>query len=59
MCVQVCPHDALIYIETEKKAEEDQEQREELEIGLEALAKKYGKQKVREAVARMSASKKD
>jgi benzoyl-CoA reductase subunit BamC len=57
MCVQVCPHDALIYIETEEESEEE-EQREELEIGLEALAKKYGRQKVMEAVARMTMSKK-
>ena len=57
MCVQVCPHDALVYIETEEEGEEE-EQREEMEIGLEALAKKYGLQKVMDAVARMSMSKK-
>jgi benzoyl-CoA reductase subunit BamC len=58
MCVQVCPHDALIYLEREEEGGEEEEQREELEIGLEALAKKYGKQKVMDAVARMSMSKK-
>jgi benzoyl-CoA reductase subunit BamC len=57
MCVQVCPHDALIYEEREVEGEEE-ETREELEIGLESLAKKYGLQKVMDAVARMSMSKK-
>jgi benzoyl-CoA reductase subunit BamC len=53
MCVQVCPHDALTYEEKEEEGEEEQK-REELEIGLEALAKKHGVQKVRDALARMS-----
>jgi ferredoxin len=54
MCVQVCPHDALTYEEKEEEGEEEEEKREELEIGLEALAKKHGVQKVRNALARMS-----
>ena len=54
MCVQVCPHDALTYEEREEEGEEEEEKREELEIGLEALAKKHGRQKVMEALARMS-----
>ena len=54
MCVQVCPHDALTYEEKEEEGEEEEEKREELEIGLEALAKKHGVQKVRDALARMS-----
>ena len=58
MCVQVCPHDALVYIEREAEGGEEEVQREEMEIGLEALAKKYGLQKVMDAVARMSMSKK-
>jgi benzoyl-CoA reductase subunit BamC len=58
MCVQVCPHDALVYIEREEEGGEEQVQREEMEIGLEALAKKHGLQKIMDAVARMSMSKK-
>jgi benzoyl-CoA reductase subunit BamC len=58
MCVQVCPHDALTYEEREEEVSEEEETREEMEIGLEALAKKYGLQKVMDAVARMSTSKK-
>ena len=54
MCVQVCPHDALTYEEREEEGEEEEKKREELEIGLEALAKKHGRQKVMEALARMS-----
>jgi benzoyl-CoA reductase subunit BamC len=37
---------------------EEEEPREEMEIGLESLAKKYGMDKVMDAVARMSMSKK-
>jgi benzoyl-CoA reductase subunit BamC len=58
MCVQVCPHDALIYEEREVEVGEEEVKREEMEIGLEALAKKHGMQKVMDAVARMSMSKK-
>ena len=57
MCVQVCPHDALTYEETEEEGEEI-EQPDELETGLEALTKKHGVQKVMDAMARMSISKK-
>jgi len=57
MCVQVCPHDALTYEEREEEGEEE-ETREELEIGLDALAKKYGMKKVMDAVARIAVSKK-
>ena len=57
MCVKVCPHDALIY---EERGEEGamEEARDDLEIGLEALSKKYGRQKVMDAIARMSRSQK-
>ena len=58
MCVQVCPHDALTYEEREEEVAEEEEPREEMEIGLEALTKKYGMQKVMDAIARMSISKK-
>jgi len=57
MCVQVCPHDALTYEEREEEGEEE-EKREEMEVGLEALTKKHGRQKVMDALARMSISKK-
>ena len=54
MCVQWCLNDALIYEEREEEVDEDAVQPEEMEIGLEALAKKYGLEKVMDAVARMS-----
>jgi len=57
MCVQACPHDALTYEEREEEGEEE-EKREEMEVGLEALTKKHGLQKVMDALARMSISKK-
>jgi benzoyl-CoA reductase subunit BamC len=57
MCVQVCPHDALTYEEREEEGEEI-EPREEMEVGLESLAKKFGLQKIKDAIARMSMSKK-
>ena len=57
LCVKWCLNDALILEEREEEVEEEEEQ-EELDIGLEALAKKYGLQKVMDAVARMSMSKK-
>jgi benzoyl-CoA reductase subunit BamC len=58
MCVQWCLADALTYEEKEEEVEEEEEKREEMEIGLEALANKYGLQKIMETVARMSMSKK-
>ena len=57
MCVQWCLADALIYEEREEEVEE-QEEPEEAEIGLESLANKYGLQKIKDIVARMSMSKK-
>jgi benzoyl-CoA reductase subunit BamC len=53
LCVQWCLNDALIYEEREEEAEEEAKP-EEMEIGLEALAKKHGLQKVMDAIARMS-----
>jgi benzoyl-CoA reductase subunit BamC len=58
MCVQWCLADALTYEEREEEVEEEEEKREEMEIGLESMAKKYGLQKVMDAVVRMSLSKK-
>jgi benzoyl-CoA reductase subunit BamC len=43
----------LIYEEREEEVEEEVEQ-EELEIGLEALADKFGLDKIMDTVARMS-----
>lgn len=57
MCVQWCLNDALIYEEREEEVEEEEVQ-EELEIGLESLANKYGLEKIMDTVARMSMSKK-
>jgi benzoyl-CoA reductase subunit BamC len=57
MCVQWCLTDALTYEEREEEVEEEEEQ-EELEIGLEALADKYGLDKIMETVARLSMAKK-
>ena len=53
MCVKWCLVDALIYEEREVEVEEE-ESREELEIGLDALADKFGMQTIMDAVARMS-----
>jgi benzoyl-CoA reductase subunit BamC len=57
MCVQWCLADALTYEEREEEIEEE-EKKEEMEIGLESMAKKYGLQKIMDAVVRMSLSKK-
>jgi benzoyl-CoA reductase subunit BamC len=57
LCVKWCLTDALI-IEEREEVSEKEEEPDELEIGLEALAKKYGLQKVKDSIARMSISKK-
>jgi len=55
LCVKWCINDALTYEEREEEVEEDEEEaREEMEIGLEALADKFGIEKIMDAVARMS-----
>jgi benzoyl-CoA reductase subunit BamC len=53
MCVQVCDFGALTYEEREEVVEEEVV-REDLEIGLESLADKYGLQKIMDTVVRMS-----
>jgi benzoyl-CoA reductase subunit BamC len=53
MCVQWCLAEALVYEEREEEVEEE-EPREELEIGLEAMANKHGWQKLMDMAARMS-----
>jgi benzoyl-CoA reductase subunit BamC len=57
MCVQVCQPGALTYEKREGEGGEEKP-REELEVGLEALSTKHGLQKVMDALARMSVSKK-
>ncbi|MCK9401096.1 MAG: hypothetical protein M0Q51_14035 [Bacteroidales bacterium] len=58
LCVQWCLNEALIYEEREEEIEEEEEKQDELEIGLESLANKYGLLKIMNIVARMSLSKK-
>ena len=53
LCVKWCYVDALTLEEREEEVEE-QEQPEELEIGLEAMADKYGLQKLKDALSRLS-----
>jgi benzoyl-CoA reductase subunit BamC len=57
LCVQWCLNDALIYEERMEETEKE-EKLEELEIGLESLANKYGLHKIMDIVTRMSVSKK-
>ena len=52
-CVKWCLNDALILEEGEEEVVEEEEQ-DELEIGLGSLANKYGLQKILDAVSRMS-----
>ena len=58
MCVQWCLADALTYEEREVEVDEEEEPREEMEIGVEALVDKYGLQEIMDTVARVSMSKK-
>lgn len=53
MCVQVCTCDALVYAEREAEVVDD-EPREALAVGLEALANTHGWQRVVDTVARLS-----
>ncbi len=57
MCVQWCINNALIFEEREIEVEEDEKQ-DELELGLESLANKYGLSKIEDIIERMSQSKK-
>jgi benzoyl-CoA reductase subunit BamC len=58
LCVKWCLTDALTYEEREEEVEEE-ESPEDMEIGLEALAKQYGLDKIMETVSRMSMAKKE
>lgn len=53
LCVKWCMHDALVLEEREEEVE-DQEEAEDLDIGLESLADKYGMDKIMDALARMN-----
>jgi len=56
LCVKWCMHDALILEEREEEIEalDEPVEQEDLEIGLESLADKYGMDKIMDAVARMN-----
>ena len=53
LCVKWCITDALTYEEREEEVDEEVEQ-EDLDIGLESLAEKYGLDKILDTVARMT-----
>ena len=56
LCVKWCMHDALILEEREEEVD-DQEasvEQEDLDIGLESLADKFGMDKIMDALARMN-----
>jgi len=56
LCVKWCLVDALTYEEREEEVEEEPT-KEELYVGLESLADKYGLQQIIDIVSRMSVSK--
>lgn len=53
MCVQWCLNEALVYEEREEEVEEE-EPAEELEVGLESLVNRFGRERLAETLARMS-----
>ena len=55
MCVDACTFGALTYEEREEvvQAEDTQDKRGEMKVGLDSLIKKYGHKNIMEAVARM------
>lgn len=57
LCVQWCITDALTYEEREEEGEEEPRP-EEIEVSLEALAEKFGLEKIQQTVARLIESKK-
>ncbi len=52
MCVQWCINEALVYEEREEEVEEE-EPAEELEVGLESLVNRFGRERLAETLARM------
>ncbi len=57
-CVQVCLVDALTYEEREEEVEEEPPKENELEVGLNALADRFGFDKVVDMVIQMATAKK-
>jgi benzoyl-CoA reductase subunit BamC len=57
-CVEWCLNDVLIYEEREEEVEEQEVKQGDLEVGLEALADKYGLDEIMETVGRMEQAKK-
>jgi benzoyl-CoA reductase subunit BamC len=57
LCVKWCLNEALVYEEREEEAEEEVKQ-EDIEVGLDSMIDKYGLDKVRDTVNRISLSKK-
>lgn len=53
LCVQVCTCDALVYLEREEPVAE-QESLEEIEVGLQSLANRFGWQRVVDTVTRLA-----
>lgn len=58
-CVKVCACDALIYTEKEVAVVQEEFEQDEVKIGLESLADKYGMQAVMDSVSRMSGGSED
>ena len=56
MCVKWCLNDVLVYEEREEWVEEEtvEEKQEQLDTGLESLADKYGLEKLRDAMVRLT-----
>lgn len=55
-CVEWCLNHVLTYEERQVEVEEAPEKPEDLQIGLEALADRYGVEKVQDAIARLTRS---
>ncbi|MBN1772507.1 MAG: (4Fe-4S)-binding protein, partial [Deltaproteobacteria bacterium] len=56
MCVQWCLNEALVYEEREEWVEEEEEEEplDELELGLKSLVDRFGRERLADALARMS-----
>jgi benzoyl-CoA reductase subunit BamC len=55
LCVMWCLAEALVYVEREEEYEEEEVKPDDLELGIEALADKYGLENLVETVARLAA----
>ena len=58
LCVKYCLVDALTFEEREEETGEEEDEKEQIDTGLESLVDKYGLDKVMDAVIRISESKK-